>query len=78
MKGLLISAFATASLFMGVSTISITTANAYSPPHCIDYDGYHYCLSDSYNDTYCIYQYYYNHQYIYCRPYGGGGGSSNY
>jgi len=78
MKGLLISAFATASLFAGASTITITPASAYSPPHCIHYHGYSYCLSDSYNQDYCIYQYYYNHQYIYCRSYGGGGGSSGY
>ena len=75
MKGLLISAFSTASLFMGASTITITPANAYSPPHCINYHSYSYCLSSDYNDTYCIYQYYYEHQYIYCRPYGGGGSS---
>jgi hypothetical protein len=79
MKGLLISAFAVASMFVGTSAVTVTPAAAYSPPQCISYNYHKYCLASYYNDSYCIYQYYYHHQYIYCRyGYSGGGGGSGY
>ena len=74
MKGLLISAFATASLFMGATAISVIPAAAGAPNH-IHYHGYDYYLSDDYNPQYCIYYNYQYHQYVYCRHYGGGGSS---
>jgi len=81
MKGLLISAFATASLFMGVSTVAISPASAGGPPKCIDYHDYHYCLADYYKDD-CIYYEYDYHKYVYCRVYdynkSYGGGNSGY
>jgi hypothetical protein len=75
MKGLLISAFATAVLVLGWSAVSTTPAKAYNPPHCIHYEGYYYCLSSDYYPDYCIYQDYNYHQYIYCRQQSGGGSS---
>ena len=75
MKGLLISAFATASLFMGATTVSIVPASA-GAPRCIHYEGYNYCLADSYHDD-CIYYEYEYHQYIYCRAYSYNKGYSS-
>ena len=79
MKGLLISAFTVASVFMGTSAVTVTPAAAYSPPQCLYYHQYKYCISDAYYADYCIYKYFYGHQYYYCRYGGGyGGGGSSY
>ena len=84
MKGLLISAFATAVLGLGWSAVSTNPAEAYSPPPYVYYQGYNYSLSNYYNSHYCIYETYYYHQYSYCRHHSsggyssGGGGSSGY
>jgi len=85
MKGLLISAFATAVLGLGWSAASTTPAKAYYPPQCIHSGYYQYCLANYYNPNYCIYENYNYHQYIYCRSHyhsggysSGGGGGSGY
>ena len=67
MKGLLISAFASAVLALGWSALSTTPAKAY--PHCIHSGYYYYCLANYYNPAYCIYY----DGYVYCRQHGGGG-----
>jgi hypothetical protein len=77
MKRLLISALATASLFIGATTASVIPAAA-GAPKSIHYHGYYYYYSEEYNPQYCIYYNYQYHQYIYCRHYGDGGGSSGY
>ena len=71
MKGLLISGLAAVVVF-GWSTAAPTPAKAYDAPHCIDYEGYSYCLSSDYNADYCIYQTLYGQQYVYCRPQDSG------
>ena len=79
MKGLLISALATAVIALGWSAVSTTPARAYSPPPDVQYQGHYYYLSNSYNHNWCIYETYYNHQYSYCRHHSSGssgGGSS--
>jgi len=86
MKGLWISAFTTAVLALGASAISTAPASAYSPPGYVTYQGYHYYLSHYYDPSYCIYETFYYHQYIYCQHhssgynsgYSSGGGGSSY
>jgi hypothetical protein len=80
MKALLISASATAALVLGWSAVSTNSAQAYSPPPYVQYEGYTYYLSNYYNSHYCIYETYYYHQYPYCRhhsSYNSGGGYSS-
>ncbi len=72
MKGLLISAFATAVLALGWSAVSTAPANAYSPPSYVTYQGYTYYLASYYNSHYCIYETFYYHQYSYCRHHNSG------
>jgi hypothetical protein len=84
MKGLLISAFATAVLGLGWSAVSTTPAKAYNPPPHVYYQGYTYYYSPNYyNYNYCIYEYYYGYKYSYCRHHSsgyssGGSGGSGY
>ncbi len=86
MKGLLISALATAMIGLGWSAVSTTPAKAY--PKCVYPYGssYAYCLSSYWYDGYWSY---YGHHYPYCikdygyfychgHPSSGGGGSSGY
>jgi hypothetical protein len=65
MKGLLISAFASAVLALGWSAVSTTPANAY--PRCIRVGNYTYCVSSYYRAPYCVYRTYYGTRYVYCR-----------
>jgi hypothetical protein len=65
MKGLLISAFASAVLALGWSAVSTTPAQAY--PRCIKIGYNTYCAASYYRAPYCVYRYYGGTRYIYCR-----------
>lgn len=62
MRGLLLSAVASAVLAFGGATVSTTPAQAYAK--CLRIGYYTYCVAKYYNPRYCVYR----DNYIYCRP----------